>query len=114
MFSEFVEWLKQLSIFMLLCESILSFAPTQTYRHYIKPFVGLILLFRIVVFLIGTAEVDWNARVDEVLSRYENSVSSYLQEQSIVDEEFKNKMLNEDIIKVETIEIEEIKIGVAK
>lgn len=114
MLDEFVEWLKQLSIFMLLCESILSFAPTQTYRHYIKPFVGLLLLFRIVVFLIGTTEVDWNARVDEVLSRYESSVSSYLQEQNIVDEEFDKKILNEDLIEVETVEIDKIKIEVTK
>ncbi len=111
MLHEFVEWLKQLSIFMILCESILSFAPTQTYRRYIKPFVGMILLFRIVVFLIGAGEVNWDERVEEVLNRYENSISSYLEKEAIVEEDFEEEILNEDIINVSEITIDRIRIG---
>lgn len=111
MLHEFVEWLKQLSVFMILCESILSFAPTQTYRRYIKPFVGMILLFRIVVFLIGTDEVNWDERVEMVLDQYENAISSYLEEEAIVEEDFEREMLNEDIINIDAITIDQIRIG---
>lgn len=114
MLDEFVEWLKQLSIFMILCESILSFAPTQTYRRYIKPFVGMILLFRIVVFLIGAGGVNWDERVEEVLNRYENAISSYLEEEAVVEEDFKKEILNEDIINVSEITIDRIRIGESK
>ena len=53
-----VSWLKELAVFIVICETILSFSPTGVYKRYIKPFVGLILLLRISAFLIGTVEVD--------------------------------------------------------
>ena len=62
MLEDFIEWLKQLAVFMILCETILSFAPTQTYKKYIKPFVGMILLFRITVFLFGAAHKTADAQ----------------------------------------------------
>ncbi len=111
MLEELVEWLKQLAVFMILCETILSFAPNQTYKRYIKPFVGMIFLFRMAVFLIGAVEVDWNKRVDAVFEHYEQSISSYLEEQAIVDGKIENKILNEDITKINNVYIEKIKIG---
>lgn len=114
MLQELVEWLKQLAVFMIVCETILSFAPTQVYKRYIKPFVGMILLFRITVFLFGAAQVDWNQRVEEVFAYYEESISSYLDEEAVVDETLKNKILNEDIIKTKRVSIDKIKIGEAK
>lgn len=111
MLKEMVEWLKQLAVFMILCETILSFSPTQTYKRYIKPFVGMILLFRITVFLFGTAEVDWNQRIEEVFAHYETSISSYLEEQAIVEEKLKEDILNEDIINIESVSVDKISIG---
>ena len=111
MLEELIEWLKQLAVFMILCETILSFAPTQTYKRYIKPFVGMILLFRITVFLFGAIEVDWDKRVEEVFAHYEQSISCYLEEQAIVDESFEKQILNEDIISIEKISVDQIKVG---
>ena len=111
MLEEFVEWLKQLAVFMILCETILSFAPTQTYKRYIKPFVGMILLFRITVFLFGAVQIDWNQRVDELFAHYEQSISSYLDQEAIVDESWGKEMLNENIINIEGVSIEKIKVG---
>lgn len=111
MLEELVEWLKQLAVFMILCETILSFAPTQTYKRYIKPFVGMILLFRIAVFLIGAVEVDWNKRVEDVFDHYEQSVSSYLDEQAIVNEKIENELLKQDITKINSVSVDKIKIG---
>ena len=107
MLNELVEWLKNIAVFMILCETMLSFSPTKTYKKYIKPFVGLILLLRISVFLVGAVEVDWNNRVNEVFEHYEQSVSRYLEVIPIVENEEK---LNEDITSVTAIKIEEIKI----
>lgn len=111
MLEELVEWLKQLAVFMILCETILSFAPTQTYKRYIKPFVGMVFLLRITVFLFGAVEVDWNKRVEDVFDHYERSISSYLDEQAIVDEKIKNRMLNDNIIKISGVSIDKIEIG---
>lgn len=111
MLEELVEWLKQLAVFMILCETILSFAPTQTYKRYIKPFVGMILLFRIAVFLIGAAQVDWNKRVEKVFDHYEQSISSYLDEQAVVDEKYKDKLLSHDVTNINNISIDKIEIG---
>lgn len=111
MMEEFVEWLKQLAVFMILCETILSFAPTQTYKRYIKPFVGMILLFRITVFLFGAAQVDWNRRVEDVFEQYEYSISSYLDKEAVVDENSNNTLLKEDLIVIQGVSIEKIRIG---
>ena len=111
MMEELVEWLKQLAVFMILCETILSFAPTKTYKKYIKPFVGMILLFRITVFLFGAAQVDWNRRVENVFEHYEQSISSYLDKEEIVNENTNDKILNEDIINIQDVSIDKIRIG---
>lgn len=111
MMEEFVEWLKQLAVFMILCETILSFAPTQTYKRYIKPFVGMILLFRITVFLFGAAQVDWNRRVENMFEHYEQSISSYLDKEAIMDEYSKNNILNENITNIQRVSIDKIRIG---
>jgi len=111
--NELVEWLKRMAVFMLLCETMLSFSPTKTYKRYIKPFVGLILLLRIAVFLVGTVEVDWNRRVTEVFDHYEQSVSQYLEIYPVVNEKQKEK-LNDNIINVGGVKINTIEIGGAE
>lgn len=111
MMKELVEWLKQIAVFMVLCETILSFSPSGKYKRYIKPFVGMIILFRVTVFLVGTVETDWDRRVGEVFDYYEQSVSRYLENSPIVDEERKDEMLSQDVINIEDITIDKIRIG---
>lgn len=117
-----VSWLKELAVFIVICETILSFTPTGVFKRYIKPFVGLILLLRISAFLIGTVEVDWNKRIEEVFDGYEQSVSRYLENMPVVeitDEEkeeniyaYENdKQLKQDLIKIDKIMISPINIG---
>lgn len=117
-----VLWLKELAVFIVICETILSFAPTGVFKRYIKPFVGLILLLRISAFLIGTVEVDWNKRIEEVFDGYEQSVSRYLENMPVVeitdDEKEENiyayenrKQLKQDLIKIDEIMISPINIG---
>lgn len=117
-----VTWLKELAVFIVICETILSFAPTGVFKRYIKPFVGLILLLRISAFLIGTVEVDWNKRIDEVFAGYEQSVSMYLENAPIVEvtnNEKENEPyscknaieLKQDLINIEKIIISPIDIG---
>lgn len=117
-----VLWLKELAVFIVICETILSFAPTGVFKRYIKPFVGLILLLRISAFLIGTVEVDWNKRIEEVFDGYEQSVSRYLENMPVVeitDDEKEeniyayenNKQLKQDLIKIDEIMISPINIG---
>ena len=119
-----VSWLKQLAVFIVICETVLSFAPNGVYKRYIKPFVGLILLLRISSFLIGTVEVDWNKRIDEVFAGYEESVSLYLEnvpvvEQNLVpDEEEKgiyenvfDSKLKQDLINIDKIVVNPITLG---
>jgi len=110
MLNELVEWLKHIAVFMIVCETMLSFSPTKTYKRYIKPFVGLVLLLRIAVFLVGTVEIDWNERVSEVFDHYEQSVSRYLEVYPVIEEKTERK-LNEDIIKITGVEIDNIEIG---
>lgn len=119
-----VEWLKELTIFMVICETILSFAPTTVYKRYIKPFVGLIVLLWITSFLFGAIEIDWNARVDEIFTDYEQSVSQYLENIPVVETDAvyeesvdvlsneNEEKLKEDIIKIDNIIISPIEIGV--
>lgn len=111
MLNELVEWLKHIAVFMILCETMLSFSPTKNYKRYIKPFVGLILLLRIAVFLVGTVEVDWNRRVTEVFDHYEQSVSHYLEIYPVMEETEEEKKLNEDIISINEVNVGEIEIG---
>lgn len=117
-----VAWLKELAVFIVICETILSFAPTGVFKRYIKPFVGLILLLRISAFLIGTVEVDWNKRIDEVFAGYEQSVSMYLENTPIVEVTNEKKEndpysykdateLKQDLINIDKIIISPIDIG---
>lgn len=119
-----VSWLKELAVFIVICETILSFSPTGVYKRYIKPFVGLILLLRISAFLFGTIEVDWNNRIHEVFTGYEQSVSRYLENISVVEPEHDenielqydtdngtNEELKRDLINVENVIISPIEIG---
>lgn len=119
MLNSVVEWLKELTVFMVICETILSFAPTTTYKRYIKPFVGLIMLLWIVTFLFGAVEIDWNQRAYTIFEEYEHSVSRYLENVPIVGgteetEQKRIEKLNEDIINIDNIEIEHIQIGGAE
>ena len=120
-----VAWLKELAVFIVICETILSFAPTGAFKRYIKPFVGLILLFRISAFLIGTIEVDWNKRIDEAFAGYEQSVSRYLENVPVVDVTdavngdnpylYQNdEELNQELIIIDRVVISPIDIGGTK
>lgn len=118
MLDSLVEWLKELTIFMVICETILSFAPTSTYKRYIKPFVGLIMLLWITSFFFGAVEIDWNQRIHTIFDEYEQSVSRYLENVPIVDTEAdgsENKTddekLNDNIINIGNVVISPIKIG---
>lgn len=122
-----VVWLKELAVFIVICETLLSFSPNGMYKRYIKPFVGLILLLRISAFLIGTVEVDWNKRIDEVFSGYEDSVSLYLENVPVVETEIdENRIYNafpenmteygedkskQDLINIDKVTISPIEIG---
>ena len=76
-----------------------------------KPFVGLILLLRIAVFLVGTVEVDWNSRVSEVFDYYEQSVNSYLETYPVVVEKKESQPSNQEITKVAEIKIRIVDVG---
>ena len=122
-----VNWLKELTIFMVICETILSFAPTSAYKRYIKPFVGLILLLWITSFLFGEIHTDWNKKMEQIFIDYEQAVSHYLENVPLVEGEKKqkyqaedftleydfleNEKLNEYIIKVNEIVVSPIRIG---
>lgn len=119
-----VSWLKELAVFIVICETILSFSPNGAYKRYIKPFVGLILLLRISAFLIGAVEIDWNKRIDEVFCGYEQSVSRYLENVPVVEAQNDNAtengfrdtdgeemILKQDLIKIDNIIISPIKLG---
>ena len=117
-----VDWLKELTIFMVICETILSFSPTTGYKRYIKPFVGLIVLLWITSFLFGAIEIDWNNRVEDIFSEYEQSVSHYLENIPVVEEDGRKasvflqstdsgKKLKGDIINIDNITISPIEIG---
>ena len=122
-----VDWLKELAVFIVICETLLSFSPNGVYKRYIKPFVGLILLLRISAFLIGTVEVDWNKRIDEVFSGYEESVSRYLENIPVVEDETDENSIyrvspdnmtegdgdkfKQDLINIDKIAISPIEIG---
>lgn len=137
--NDLVSWLKELAVFIVICETILSFTPNAVYKRYIKPFVGLIMLLRITSFLFGAVEIDWNQRINEIFTDYEQSVNCYLENASIVKledavterlnevtqeygaehpgdiekmlEMEENIILNEDITIIEDIVISPIKIG---
>lgn len=137
--NDLVSWLKELAVFIVICETILSFTPNAVYKRYIKPFVGLIMLLRITSFLFGAVEIDWNQRINEIFTDYEQSVNCYLENASIVKQEDavterlnevtqeygaehpgdiekmlemeENIILNEDITIIEDIVISPIKIG---
>ena len=111
MLNELVEWLKHMAVFMILCETMLSFSPTKSYNKYMKPFVGLILLLRIAVFLVGTVEIDWNSRVTEMFDYYEQSVNCYLESYPVVMEKQEDEKLNQDITRVAEIKIKVVDVG---
>ena len=117
-----VDWLKELTIFMVICETILSFSPTTGYKRYIKPFVGLIVLLWITSFLFGAVELDWSNRVEDIFSEYEQSVSHYLENIPVVEEDSREtsvflqsadsgEKLKGDIINIDNITISPIEIG---
>ena len=117
-----VDWLKELTIFMVICETILSFSPTTGYKRYIKPFVGLIVLLWITSFLFGAIEIDWNNRVEDIFSEYEQAVSHYLENIPVVEEDSRetsvflqsadsSEKLKGDIINIDNITISPIEIG---
>ena len=117
-----VDWLKELTIFMVICETILSFSPTAGYKRYIKPFVGLIVLLWITSFLFGAVELDWSNRVEDIFSEYEQSVSHYLENIPVVEKDSREtsvflqsadsgEKLKGDIINIDNITISPIEIG---
>ena len=81
-------------------------------------------MLRISAFLFGTIEVDWNNRIHEVFTGYEQSVSRYLENIPVVEPEHDEKMglqydndnstneeLKRDLINVENVIISPIEIG---
>ena len=48
MFLSVFEWLKGLTVFVIVCETTLGFAPSLQYKRYLKPFVGFVILFVVI------------------------------------------------------------------
>ena len=55
--------------------------------------------------------MDWNRRVENMFEHYEQSISSYLDKEAIMDEYSKNNILNENITNIQRVSIDKIRIG---
>lgn len=78
MFASVFEWLKGLTIFVIVCETTLGFSPTLQYKRYLKPFVGFVILLRIMTFLIGNHSYELKLDVDELFEKQEISFGNIM------------------------------------
>ncbi|MGN0157247.1 MAG: stage III sporulation protein AF [Lachnospiraceae bacterium] len=114
-----LENMKNIAIFMVICQTILHFTPSHNYEKYIKPVVGFMLLTKIIISVFAVFRLEMTQGLEESYRKYEAAVTEYeaTQEEQFWDvSEFPaqindDRKLNEELIKNVCIEIEPIIIG---
>ena len=114
-----LENMKNIAIFMVICQTILHFTPSHNYEKYIKPVVGFMLLTKIIISVFAVFRLEMTQGLEESYRKYEAAVTEYeaTQEEQFWDaSEFPaqindDRKLNEELIKDVCIEIEPIIIG---
>ncbi|MDD6203236.1 MAG: stage III sporulation protein AF [Lachnospiraceae bacterium] len=114
-----LENMKNIAVFMVICQTILHFTPSHNYEKYIKPVVGFMLLTKIIISVFAVFRLEMTQGLEESYRKYEAAVTEYeaTQEEQFWDvSEFPaqindDRKLNEELIKDVCIEIEPIIIG---
>ena len=121
MFISVFEWLKGLTVFVIVCETTLGFAPSLQYKRYLKPFVGFVILLRIIGFWLSDNTYEMKLDIDELFVEQEISFGNILKENKLNEDIINNieafgqdKMEQEMRIQIEDISLTPIEVGKAE
>lgn len=114
-----LENMKNIAVFMVICQTILHFTPSHNYEKYIKPVVGFMLLTKIIISVFAVFRLEMTQGLEESYRKYEAAITEY---EATQEEQFRDvsefpaqinddRKLNEELIKDVCIEIEPIIIG---
>lgn len=117
-----LENMKNIAVFMVICQTILHFTPSHNYEKYIKPVVGFMLLSKIIISVFAVFRLEMTQGLEESYRKYEAAITEY---EATQEEQFWNvsefpaqiyykdndKKLNKELIKEVHVEIEPIVIG---
>lgn len=102
MFYSFMEMIKKITVFMVICVAILQLMPGKSYEKYMKPLIGFMLLTRIVIAIFSFQGSDIKKEMEDTIIQYEKELQNINIQNTAATEidvtaEISNK-LNDDII----------------
>lgn len=103
MFQSLLGAIKEIAVFMVICETLLHLTPTKNYEKYIKPIIAFMILSKIMISILSFNTSDLKITMEDAMTRYEKQLQGIeiaeVNKQDIdVTKQIKEK-LNKDLIK---------------
>ena len=77
MFYSILDTIKNIAIFVVICETILHLAPEKNYEKYIKPIIGFMVLGKITVAIFNFQQSDIRQQMETSIIKYEKELQQF-------------------------------------
>ena len=102
----FLQVIKEVAVFMVLCEILMHFTPSVKYEKYMKPVIGFMIASKILISIISFAQEDVTEEWSSTITKYQQQMDSlegvyhqdYFTDDTVDVTEELSKKLNNDII----------------
>ncbi len=74
MFHSLLGEVKEIAVFMIICETLLHFTPSKNYTKYIKPVIAFMVLSKIMISILSFNTSDLKKTMEESMIRYEKQL----------------------------------------
>ena len=74
MFQSLLEAIKEIAVFMVICEALLHLTPTKNFEKYIKPIIAFMILSKIMISILSFNTSDLKITMEDAMTRYEKQL----------------------------------------
>lgn len=101
------EWVRNLSIYLILVTVVLNVLPENSYKKYVKFFSGMLLVFLLMSPIVNILGADGKLDFSYAASRYEQKVREIQSQSRYIEKEQSQKLIkaNEEDIKAQVAAI---------
>lgn len=74
MFQSLLGAIKEIAVFMVICEALLHLTPTKNFEKYIKPIIAFMILSKIMISILSFNTSDLKITMEDAMTRYEKQL----------------------------------------
>lgn len=74
MFHSLLGAIKEIAVFMVICEALLHLTPTKNFEKYIKPIIAFMILSKIMISILSFNTSDLKITMEDAMTRYEKQL----------------------------------------